>query len=260
MEGRLFKILYYILVVDIMEPDVDVVRTRVREQYGKRAEGPQATCCGPGCCTSADYSAEELARIPAEAVLGEGSGNPVRHAGLRAGEVVVDLGSGAGVDVFLAADRVGPTGKAIGVDMTPEMLARARRAAATARTHNVEFREGVIEALPVADSSADVVLSNCVINLSPDKAAVFREAFRVLKPGGRLVVSDIVKERPLLLLEDDCGCVSNAMLRPEYLATVREAGFQGVEILDNRVWRSGPAGADASSITIRAFKPARVTG
>ena len=255
MEERLFKIHYYFLVVDNMQSDAETVRARVREQYGKKARAPAADCCGPGCCTPAGYSEEELARIPVEAFLGEGSGNPVRHANLKAGETVVDLGSGAGVDVFLAASQVGPSGRAIGVDMTPEMLLRARRAAEAAGAKNVEFHEGVIERLPIADSVADVILSNCVINLSPDKAAVFRDAFRVLKPGGRLVISDIVQERRLLLLEDDCGCVANAMLRAEYLATIRGAGFTEITILEDRPWRYGPAGVDASALTIRAFKP-----
>jgi arsenite methyltransferase len=236
-----------------MEADSETIRAKVRERYGRTATTVKAeACCGPGCC--ADYSAEELARVPSAAFLGEGSGNPVRHADLRPGEVVVDLGSGAGVDVFLAADRVGPTGQAIGVDMTREMLARARSIAERAGTRNVEFREGLIERLPVADGTADVVLSNCVINLSPDKAAVFREAFRVLRPGGRLVISDIVQERPLLILDDDCGCVANALQRSEHLATIRAAGFEDLTVLEDRPWRTGPAGVDASSITLRAIK------
>ncbi len=241
-----------------MESDTDTIRARVREQYGRKASAAAEECCGPGCCSPSGYSKEELARIPAEAFLGEGSGNPVRHADLRAGEVVVDLGSGAGVDVFLAATRVGPTGRAIGIDMTPEMLDRARRAAAAAGAKNVEFREGVIETLPVVDATADVVLSNCVINLSPDKAAVFREAFRVLKPGGRLVISDIVQERPLRIMDDDCGCVTNAMLRADYLATIRDAGFERVRVIEDHPWRESPAGIDASALTLRALKPMAV--
>jgi len=242
-----------------MDADAETVRARVRKQYAKTAATlATGSCCGPSCCAS-DYSPDELARIPGEAILGEGSGNPVRHAGLRPGETVVDLGSGAGIDVFLAADLVGPSGRAIGVDMTPEMLERARRAAERAGAGNVEFRKGVIEALPVDRGTADVVVSNCVINLSPDKAAVFREAFRVLKSGGRLVVSDIVQERPLRVLEDDCGCIANAMLRPEYLATIRAAGFRDIEVVEDRPWRVGLKGVDASSITVRAYKPGEGT-
>ncbi len=234
-----------------MARDEEAVRARVRAAYGKRVKQAPVG----GACCSADYSAEELARIPPEAFLGEGSGNPVRAADLKAGETVVDLGSGAGVDVFLAASQVGRTGRAIGIDMTPEMLARARAAAKRAGVGNVEFREAVIEKLPLEDGTADVVLSNCVINLSPDKATVFEEAFRVLRPGGRLVVSDIVQERPLHIVDDSCGCVATAMVRRDYLEAIRVAGFQDVEILaDEPRLRSG-AGVDASSITLRAYKP-----
>ncbi len=233
-------------------------RKRVRAAYAEIAEAPAACCDDAAACCSADYSAEELARVPAGAVLGEGSGNPVRHAAMRPGEVVVDLGSGAGIDVFLAADAVGPKGRAIGVDMTPEMLRRARRLAAEHRVRNVEFREGVIEKLPVADGAADVVVSNCVINLSPDKAAVFREAFRVLRPGGRLVVSDIVKERPFTLDGPACGCVANAMVRGEYLETIHAAGFRDVEVLESTPRPPEAPGKEASSVTIRAIKPKEV--
>ncbi|MFQ5838774.1 MAG: methyltransferase domain-containing protein [Thermoplasmata archaeon] len=228
------------------------VWTRVRERYGKAAK--EDGCCEAACCESF-YSAEERERVPSESTLSFGSGNPVRHAGLREGEVVVDLGSGAGIDAFLAASRIGPQGRAIGVDMTPEMVERARRAAARGRTTNVEFHLAMIEELPLEDGTADVVLSNCVINLSPDKAAVFREAFRVLRPGGRLVISDIVQERPLGPMEDDCGCVATAMVRADYLDTIRAAGFGDVQILEDRPWLQGPQGVDASSITLRAVKP-----
>ena len=191
--------------------------------------------------------------------MGEGSGNPVRHAEIQEGEVVVDLGSGAGVDVFLAAYQAGARGRAIGIDMTDEMVERARRAAEKKGVTNVEFHEGLIEKLPLSDGVADVVISNCVINLSPDKTAVFREAFRVLKPGGRLVISDIVQERPLELKEDECGCVSNAMVRADYLDTIRGAGFRDLEILKDRAARRSSVGVDASAITLRAVKPAKDT-
>lgn len=222
----------------------------------KKHYGEVARAAPDACCANL-YSAEELARVPPESMLGQGSGNPVRHAELRAGEVVVDLGSGAGVDVFLAADRVGPDGRVVGVDMTEAMLARARRAASRHGIENVEFREGYIESPPIEDGVADAVVSNCVINLSPDKHAVFRETFRVLKPGGRLVVSDIVQERPLDLEEDKCGCVSNAMVRSDYLAAIREAGFQDVEVLEDRPARVGRAGLEASAVTIRGRKPGK---
>ncbi len=230
--------------------DTGTVREKVRERYAKAARG--ASCCAEGVV---DYGPADLVLIPTESVLGLGSGNPVRHARLRPGEVVVDLGSGAGVDVFLAASLVGPSGRANGVDMTPEMVDRARAAAARHGVTNVEFHRALIEELPVASSSVDVVLSNCVINLSPDKGAVFREAFRVLKPGGRMIISDVVQERPLGEIEDDCGCVATAMVRGEYLDAIRFAGFENLEVVEDRPWRHGPHGIDASAITLRATKP-----
>src|SRR3990170_2845778 len=226
----------------------------VRERY---ANAVQRAAREPLGCCDAGYSVEELSRIPGASFLGLGSGNPVRLAALRPGEVVVDLGSGAGVDAFLAADLVGPQGRVIGIDMTPEMLAKARTLAAEHEVPNVEFHESLNERLPLADGTADVVVSNCVINLSPDKAAVFREAVRVLKPGGRLVRSGLVKERAFEIA-DVCGCVGGAMIRGDYLGAIRGAGFQGLEILEDRAWPTGDVGLPASSITIRAYKPKEV--
>jgi SAM-dependent methyltransferase len=220
---------------------------RVRERYGAIAEGTDRGCCGPSvstaCCggdgsvsVQIGYRSEDLARAPEGANLGLGCGAPIDHLELRPGETVLDLGSGAGLDAFLAAGRVGERGRVIGVDMTPAMLERARRNAERAGRANVEFREGRLEALPVEDASVDAVTSNCVINLVPDKAAVFREIARVLRPGGRLVISDIVLDGRLPEpLERDLyayvGCISGAAPRESYLALLAETGLGEVEIL-----------------------------
>jgi ubiquinone/menaquinone biosynthesis C-methylase UbiE len=189
------------------------------------------------------YSPQELAAIPSEANMGLSCGNPTATANLRAGEVVVDLGSGGGLDVFLAAAKVGPTGKAIGIDMTPEMIELARRNAAKANSGagypNVEFRLATIDRLPLPDSSVDCVISNCVINLAPDKPAVFREIARVLKPGGRLAVSDIALKQtlPAEISQDMyayVGCISGAVLIDDYRQQLTEAGFSHVQVIDSR--------------------------
>ncbi len=213
----------------------DAVRTVVRDRYAERA----TSCCGPDPDRHAreiGYGDEQLAAAPEGANLGLGCGNPVALAALRPGDVVLDLGSGAGFDAFLAAAAVGPTGRVIGIDMTPEMLAKAQANARAAGVANVEFREGTIEALPVPSASVDVVISNCVINLSPEKPRVFAEAFRALRAGGRLLVSDIVLRRPLpeavrANVEAWVGCVAGAALRDDYLGAIRAAGFTDVAIV-----------------------------
>ncbi len=224
------------------------IRKVVREGYAKIAK-QDSSCCVPAnsCCGSTDlaqdigksigYTEEELKAVPEGANLGLGCGNPVALASLREGETVLDLGSGAGLDCFLAAEKVGESGRVIGVDMTPEMIGKARENARKGNYRNLEFRLGEIENLPVADSSVGIVISNCVINLAPDKRRVFKEAFRVLKPGGRLMISDMVllKELPDFIkssIEAYIGCLSGALMRDEYIGAIEAAGFQEVRIVD----------------------------
>jgi SAM-dependent methyltransferase len=227
--------------------DTPEVKDMVRERYGSIAAGTPSSCCEPTCCTTSTaadhdrqsaqmgYSADELAAVPAGANLGLGCGNPQAIAAIKPGETVLDLGSGAGFDCFLAAKQVGPTGQVIGVDMTHEMLKKARENAAKIGARNVEFRLGEIEHLPIADDTVDVILSNCVINLVPDKAQVFREAFRTLKPGGRLAISDVVNTAPLSaeLAADRgliCGCVVGAAPAEQIEAWLTETGFTSIRV------------------------------
>lgn len=232
-----------------MEKKKEEIKDIVKKGYAKIAK-ENCSCYVPKnpCCCGTDelatsigksigYSDEDLGSVPEGANLGLGCGNPIALASLREGETVVDLGSGAGFDAFLAAQRVGSTGNVIGVDMTLEMVQRARENAGKGNYKNVEFRLGEIENLPIADNTADVIISNCVINLSPEKENVFSEAFRVLKPGGRIMVSDIVllHELPLYIrnsVEGYIGCLAGAIMKDEYLEAIRAAGFQDVTVLD----------------------------
>jgi arsenite methyltransferase len=263
---------------DPVPSDPEHVVAQVRERYGAVARRGSG-CCGPGACDTSiqiGYDAKSLKLIPAEADLGLGCGAPIGHLALKKGETVVDLGSGGGLDALLAAREVGPGGRVIGIDMTPDMLARARRAAAD--HPNVEFREGRLEALPVDDASVDAVTSNCVINLVPDKARVFKEVARVLRPGGRMVVSDIILTRPLpAALADDLtvyvGCLAGALTREEYTDAIRAAGLTDIEVLRDfdylASWPAEEVGALVArfsvarsdvegivrSLTFRAVKP-----
>lgn len=258
--------------------DPNAIREVVREKYGAIATA-SGSCCGPeGGCGSTPggtvldqigYTAEQAAAIPDGANLGLGCGNPLAFAAVQPGETVLDLGSGAGIDAFLAARETGVHGRVIGVDMTTAMLDKARSAAAKHGYANVQFRLGEIEHLPVADASVDVIISNCVVNLSPDKPQVFREALRVLKPGGRMVVSDLVLLRPLAPAIRDSiaayvGCVAGASSREDYLQHIRAAGFVNVEVLQENAYSVGAESASAgfrdglsavASVKVRAEKP-----
>jgi arsenite methyltransferase len=245
-----------------------------------RAAGDAGCGCAPaapagGCCTAPQeysaqlgYSAAEIASVPAGADLGLGCGNPLAIASIKPGETVLDLGSGAGFDALLAARQLAGTGRVLGVDMTPAMVAKARRNAAKAGFANVEFRLGEIEALPVADASVDLIISNCVVNLSPEKPRVFAEAFRVLKPGGRLAISDVVATKPLpadirAQLPLIGACIGGASLVDELRAMLKSAGFERVDIVEKGAsrkfiaqWSSDPKVADyIVSAIITAWKP-----
>jgi len=254
----------------------DEVREKVREHYGKVAEAPLSTSCAPGCCgvptpgtsLALGYSKEDLAAVPEGANLGLGCGNPQTIAALRPGEVVLDLGSGGGFDAFLAARAVGPEGRVVGVDMTASMIGKARANAERLALGNVEFRLGEIEHLPVEAGSVDVIISNCVVNLSPNKRAVFEEAFRVLKPGGRIAISDVVllQELPASLggrVEALTGCVAGAVTTGEVERTLESAGFEAIRVVPRpesrafiREWLPDSGAEDyVASATIEASRP-----
>jgi len=249
----------------------DEIKQAVRERYAQIAV-KESSCCAPSntCCGTTDqatdiskkigYRDEELDSVPEGANLGLGCGNPTALASLKEGETVLDLGSGGGFDCFLASNMVGQKGKVIGVDMTSEMIDKARENARKSGYENVEFRLGEIENLPVADNSVDAIISNCVINLSPDKGRVFKEAYRALKPGGRVMVSDIVllQELPESIknsVEAYVGCVAGASRKEDYLATVAAAGFQEVETVSEVSLGMGQLTGSIASINVRAVKP-----
>ena len=238
------------------------IRKTVRERYGERAK-TGTSCCGTtsSCCDSTQtistklgYSGQELDSIPKGADLGLGCGNPTALASLKPGEIILDLGSGAGIDCFLAANLVGETGHVIGVDMTAAMIDRARENAKKNDIDNVEFRLGEIEHLPAADGTIDAVISNCVVNLSPDKQQVFDEVYRTLKPGGRMMISDIVQLKPLpegilKSIEAYVGCVAGASLKQDYVSMIQAAGFRDVEILSETTFDAAlPSSGDAKIV------------
>ncbi len=223
------------------------VKEFVKKRYGEIAQSEQSCCCSSSCCGHSTkeiakeigYSETDLVNVPDSAVLGLGCGNPVALANLRKGETVLDLGSGGGIDVFLASKKVGSHGKVIGVDMTKEMLERAEASAVKYGYRNVEFRLGEIENLPVEDETIDTIISNCVINLSPDKLKVFQEAYRVLKPNGRLMVSDIVTKGELpetvrKSFDAWAGCIAGALEKTEYVDTIKRAGFRTIKIISEK--------------------------
>ncbi len=245
------------------------VKEFVKKRYGEIAQTEESCCpscvCDPSTKDVAlhiGYSEEDLKNVPEASIMGLGCGNPVALASLRRGETVLDLGSGGGIDIFLAAKKVGAEGKAIGVDMTEEMIGKARATASKHGYENVEFRLGEIENLPIEEGSVDVVISNCVINLSPDKEQVFREAYRVLKPGGRIVISDLVTEGELpeevrKSFEAWAGCVAGALEKSQYLDTIREVGFKNVRIISESTYNidvSQEIKGKITSVQVEGFK------
>ncbi len=255
-----------------MKKKVKDIKKAVRDGYAKIAKQGSSCCTAKSCCgntnlaqtisKSIGYSEEEMNNVPESANLGLGCGNPVALASLKEGDVVLDLGSGAGFDAFLAARKVGKTGRVIGIDMTPEMVEKAGKNAEKGGYKNVEFRFGEIEKLPVEDNAVDVIISNCVINLSPDKESVFKEAFRVLRPGGRLMISDLVlvKELPVSIresVEAYVGCLAGAVFKDEYLKFMKKAGFENIKIEGETYY---PVEAMANDATAQIVKSNPIVG
>jgi ubiquinone/menaquinone biosynthesis C-methylase UbiE len=248
------------------------IKDDIKKRYSKIAmSGNDGCCCMPGECNSGDspvdatkligYNQKDLESIPQEAILGVGCGAPINHANLKEGEIVVDLGSGAGIDIFLAAKKVSDSGKAIGIDMTDQMLEKARENALKGKYSNVEFKKGDIEEnIPLGHSSVDAVISNCVINLTTNKTNAFKEVFRILKNNGRMVISDLITdvELPPGQVNSDkwCECIDGAMTKENYISAIKQAGFKKVEILEERKYMEGEKinGRKISSLVINATK------
>jgi len=248
----------------------EMIKEKVKERYGKIAlTGNSDCCCMPEECSTDDlpidaskiigYDTKELEAIPQSAILGVGCGAPIKFADLKEGETVADLGSGAGIDVFLSANKVSKSGKVIGIDMTDEMLEKAKKNAKDGNYDNVEFRKGDIEKkIPIDDDTVDAVVSNCVINLTTDKTSAFREIYRILKKGGRMVISDLVTDSQLDQIDTDqwCSCIDGAITEEKYVESIKKAGFQDVGILDKRTYMEGEKvnGRKISSLVIKAIK------
>ncbi|MGB9125414.1 MAG: arsenite methyltransferase [Nitrosotalea sp.] len=250
----------------------ETIKEKVKERYGKIAlTGNSDCCCMPGECSTTDsvidatkiigYDPKELESIPQESILGVGCGAPIKFADLKEGETVLDLGSGAGIDAFLSANKVSKSGKVIGIDMTDEMLDKARINARNGNYTNVEFRKGDIEKnIPVNNDTIDAVISNCVINLTSDKTSAFKEVYRILKKGGRMVISDLVTDQELeqdqINAEQWCSCIDGALTQEHYIESIKKAGFHDVSVLDQRVYMEGEKvnGRKITSLVIKATK------
>jgi len=250
----------------------DVIKEKIKEQYGKIAlTGNSDCCCMPGECSTNDsilnatkiigYNPKELESIPQESILGVGCGAPIKFADLKEGETVLDLGSGAGIDAFLSANKVSKSGRVIGIDMTDEMLEKARTNAHNGNYTNVEFRKGDIEKnIPIDDDAVDAVISNCVINLTSDKTSAFKEVYRILRKGGRMVISDLVTDKEIeqnqINEEQWCSCIDGALTQEHYIESIKKAGFHDVSVLDQRVYVEGEKvnGRKITSLVIKAIK------
>ena len=250
----------------------EIIKEKVKERYGKIAlTGNSDCCCMPGECSTNDsvidatkiigYDPKELESIPQESILGVGCGAPIKFADLKEGETVLDLGSGAGIDAFLSANKVSKSGKVIGIDMTDEMLDKARTNARNGNYTNVEFRKGDIEKnIPVNNDTIDAVISNCVINLTSDKTSAFKEVYRILRKGGRMVISDLVTDKELeqnqVNVEQWCSCIDGALTQEHYIGSIKKAGFHDVSVLDQRVYMEGEKvnGRKITSLVIKATK------